>query len=236
MKTAVLLVLTLVVGAFAQQALFAQADTAPGADDSRQTAKVNLELQDVSVSEAIEKLFKDTALKYELKPGVTGRIVEIRLRDIGFEEALGAIAKAARLTYRVSGGVYVIGPSEDAASEKPSDAAGEPSATEDGAALESAEGELSRPADETAPVQPGPLDLLGTLSDAPVYYGQPVPEWLGPGYFPYPYEMRYGNVSVISRYPPLLMGPVRRVITPGARYPRIPARVLPNPRGAGATE
>lgn len=236
MKTAISLVIALLAGTFAVSSLLAQDDTAAGSDDSRQITKVNIELQDVSVSEAIEKLFSSTGLKYELKPGVTGRIVEIRLRDIGFEEALAAIAEAAKLKYQLSGGVYVIGPAQDTAQKLSPDVTAEPSVTDPGAAAEAGDGEPVQPADEPAPVQPGPLDLLGTWGDAPVYYGQPVPEWYSPGYFPYPYEMRYGNLRVISRYPPLSTGPLRRIITPGARYPRIPERALPSPPGAIGAE
>lgn len=77
---------------------------------AEQSAMVNLELRDISVADGIKALFEGRGVKYTIEPGVTGRIIELTIKGVNFQEALKAFMEAAELTYSVNEGVYVIRP------------------------------------------------------------------------------------------------------------------------------
>ncbi|NLN79199.1 MAG: hypothetical protein GX141_09815 [Armatimonadetes bacterium] len=78
---------------------------------------VDITLKDVSVKQAIDTLFTKQGLKYYIQPGVGGRIAELRLKGITFDEALSALGGAAGFSYRIDDGAYIITPGK--AAEQP---------------------------------------------------------------------------------------------------------------------
>ena len=71
---------------------------------------LDVDIKDVPVKQAIDTLFEGRGLSYYIQPGVKGRIVELRLKGITFEEGLKALGDAAGFTYTVQEGAYVISP------------------------------------------------------------------------------------------------------------------------------
>lgn len=71
---------------------------------------LDVDVKDVPVKQAIDTLFEGRGLKYYIQPGVKGRIVELRLKGIGFEEGLQALGDAAGFSFRVEEGAYIISP------------------------------------------------------------------------------------------------------------------------------
>lgn len=79
----------------------AQKDSAP--------KTITLELSDVTVVEAFQKIFKGTSVSYIIQPGVSGTISSLNLKDVPFDNALSSLAKAAGLEVSKEDGIYVIG-------------------------------------------------------------------------------------------------------------------------------
>lgn len=96
--------------AFALIVAFVGSVAAHGATDAAVSGLVNIELKDVPVRQAIDSLFEGRGLKYYIQPGVTGRIVELKLKGIAFDEALKALGDAAGFGFRIEDGAYIIGP------------------------------------------------------------------------------------------------------------------------------
>lgn len=71
---------------------------------------VNIELNDTSVTSGLKVLFNNSGMKCVIDPSVSGKIVELRLKGITFEQALNAFVDAAKLTYTYENGVYYIRP------------------------------------------------------------------------------------------------------------------------------
>lgn len=71
---------------------------------------VNIELCNVTVKEAIDSLFKISGIKYYIEPGVktSGKIAELSLKGITFDQALAALTDAAGITYSIKDGAYLI--------------------------------------------------------------------------------------------------------------------------------
>ena len=71
---------------------------------------VNMRLNNVTVREAIDCLFKISGMKYYIEPGVpvSAKIAELSLMGITFDQALGAVTDAAGISYSFKNGAYVI--------------------------------------------------------------------------------------------------------------------------------
>lgn len=222
----------LVVVGIVAMAISAYAEAAPGA-----SGQVNLDVKDISVRDAIGVLFKNTGLKYSIAPDVTGNVVELKLKGISFVEALDALTRAAGLTYKLEDGVYVI------SSKTPAKTGSGPAETqtpgktqpEAAPAVEAApeQPQAVQPAEQPVPPQPQEIGAQVVINppppEGPVFYGHPAPEYYPPPYgYGYPNVLQFGNVSVISRYPPLILGPGGRIFSPTGVYPPIPGWVSPD--------
>jgi hypothetical protein len=97
-------------------ALFGFASNPVNAEQSKlekvSSKTVDLMLNDVSIKQAIDKLFGLSNFKYFINPGVSGRVVEMKLKGVTFEQGLDALMEAGRLNYTIENGVYVISPSQ----------------------------------------------------------------------------------------------------------------------------
>lgn len=103
-----LLILAVVLGASA----FAWADAASPAP-SGVKSMVDIQLTDAPVVDGIRALFRNTNLNYAVQPGVSGKIVEMTLRGVTFDQALKAFMGAAGLKYTIDEeGTYIIGPAK----------------------------------------------------------------------------------------------------------------------------
>lgn len=86
------------------------------AQQGANTKLVTIQLQNATIAQAMETLFKDTGYKYDLEPGATGT-VSISLQDAPFDTALQAILSAVTppLTYhRDENGVFLISQKQNA--------------------------------------------------------------------------------------------------------------------------
>lgn len=72
------------------------------------SSNVTLDLKDVDVRSAIESLFRGTGKNFAIQGDVQGIIPGLSVRDVPFETALKGLAKAADLTYRIDGDIYLI--------------------------------------------------------------------------------------------------------------------------------
>jgi len=102
--------------------MFVGSVAARGATNAAVSGLVNIELKDVPVKQAIETLFEGRGLNYYIQPGVTGRIVELKLRGVTFDEALKALGDAAGFSFRIEDGAYIIGPGAAQAKSPPQQA------------------------------------------------------------------------------------------------------------------
>ncbi|MCE5324319.1 hypothetical protein LLG46_13545 [bacterium] len=176
-------------------------------------ALVNLELKNVTVQEGLSALFAGTCYQYTVEPGVSGRVVELKLKGITFEQALTLFTNAAGLTYTISDGIYIIGPSANAGQatrtviaqgtakpKKPT------KSTSVKYPQETNQAQQSQPAmTQTAPqttAQPAPPSQQVVVNQqAPVFYSQP---GNNPGYYGYPQIYGTGNFGVIGGCGPLV--------------------------------
>lgn len=209
------------------------AETAADKPLPQPKAQVDLELTDVSVNEAISALFKGTGLTYEMSPDITGRIVELKLKGITFTEGLNALTEAAGLTYTIEDGVYKIKKMTTAASGGASAAsigAGPPQSQQvtEPAPAQTQE-TTAEPAANPNEVPPTNTHVIinNNAPGGPVFYGHPGPAFYDPYGAYFPGVLQFGNVSVISRYPPIVLNPGTRIFTPSAIHPPIPGWVSP---------
>ncbi len=159
---------------------------------------VNIELRDVPVKEAIARLFEGTGLSYYAVGGISGRIVELKIKGITFDKALGALTDAADLTYVVDEGTYIIGPADRVAYAKPAPMPRVRSAPPPGP--------LYIQGPPVRPVPPPETQVVVNQQASPVYYAQASGS-------PYPYggygggwnggwgggsAYRIGNVGVVG--------------------------------------
>lgn len=70
---------------------------------------ITLELTDVTVVEAFQRIFKGLNVSYIIQPGVSGTISSLNLKNVPFDNALSSLAKAAGLEVVKEDGIYVIG-------------------------------------------------------------------------------------------------------------------------------
>lgn len=168
----------------------ALADTSADKPAAKSTGLVNLVLKDVTVKQAIDKLFDGRGLSYSLQLGTTGKIVELTLKGISFDQALKSLTDAAGLTYRLEDGTYVITPAKTAATG-PSTQAAPP--VQEQQPPEQPQQAYQEPV-PGPPVNTGNTVVVG--GTGPVFYGHPGPGVdLYGGYGPPLYQ--FGNVGVL---------------------------------------
>jgi hypothetical protein len=170
---------------------------------------VNLEIKDVSVRDAIGKIFEGTGLKYTIMPGVSGRVVELKLKGVTFEQALDAMMEAARLTYTIEDGAYVISAAK-AATASVSAAAGSGGAQPPSAQPRAQSPPVEQPnateaqASETGSRNAGvgPV-IIHNEQHGPVFYGQSGFGQAYPSYdlWGYPRMYRFGQVGIVGGWP-----------------------------------
>ncbi len=167
---------------------------------------VNIDLKDAPIKEAIDSIFKDSGLKYEIRPGVSGRVVEMKLAGVTVEQAITALVEAGQLTLKVADGAYVIGPGAKSTASRSGSARDSRTAA--------APGEQSVAAEPggTVPPEGGAADITADQPPSPVYYGHPGaaygdPYAYDPYYDPraYPPVYQIGHVRFIGGYPPVVI-------------------------------
>lgn len=189
--------------------------------DAKTNPNVNLKLADMSVKDGIEALFKDTGLRFQVDPAITGRITELKLEGVRLTDALDAICEAAKLSYSIRDGVYVIVPAArvestavqpvtqqlpetaevaPATQEFDSQAGMESPTAVTGYTQQAGSGQDAQAADQST-------QTAETAADGPVYYGQPLDTPLAvvvPSYPPF-YDL--GNMRMLNRgWGPYVMG------------------------------
>lgn len=211
---------------------------------------VSVELRDVPVAKAIDILFQGTGYRYSLQPGVTGKVVELKLHDITFEQALAAFTEAAELKYTIKDGVYTIGPAVATAS-----GSGPAGSVVIEPKQEAPEAQVVYPQENNyvngedvaaAPIvqQPTTQVIVNQESPSPIFYGQPAmggyPDYGAP-YYGAPYY-QFGNVAILGNggYPVVIAGRPslywRRVHAPPPPPGYVSADVLRFLRGQAAIE
>jgi hypothetical protein len=104
-----LYIAAIMVLAFALAPVLA-ATTGTGNKTSTSTAKtVTIQVDRMSVIDAIDRMFKGTGFQYTIEPGVTGTIT-MSLTNLPFEDAVKVVADTTGLQYVVKSGVYVFSP------------------------------------------------------------------------------------------------------------------------------
>ncbi len=94
-------------------ALILLAQVAAGAGTEGQLDQyISLDLEDVSLEEALGALFQDTPYTFTLEPGLEDRRLTITFSEVTFAQALRAILTMHHLTYTQSGDGYNIALSE----------------------------------------------------------------------------------------------------------------------------
>ncbi|MDH7602598.1 MAG: STN domain-containing protein [Armatimonadota bacterium] len=182
---------------------------------------VNLELKDVSIEEAIDAIFRGSNVPYAVRPGISGRVKELKLRGLTVDDAIKALADAAKAVVRVENGVYVIEPKPAASesetrvvvgkrtqtseaqpqSEQQAPPAEQPQTTEQPSSAE-------QQAQAEAPQAPSAEQWSGAVP--PGYYPgvpTPYPEPYGfyPYYFPYRPMYQLGSLQILGGRPPLII-------------------------------
>ncbi|MCL5103286.1 MAG: STN domain-containing protein [Armatimonadetes bacterium] len=192
-----------------------------GAPTTDSPGLVNLSLKDVSIKSGIDALFAGRGLKYYIQPGVSGKVVELKLTGVTFEQALKAFTDAADLSYTMQDGAYIIGPA------KPKAEAAAPS--QNTKPTPPAAGQyVPPPVQGLAPIQPSPsTQVVVNQSPAPVYYGHPGG---GAGFYGYPYPPAYqaGNVGILYGWPPVQLTGTTSVLNFGLTAPPLPGWVGPD--------
>jgi len=209
---------------------------------------VNLELKDTPIRDAIDSIFRDSGLKYYIRPGVSGKVVEMKLSGLTVEQAVKALVEAAELSLTIENGVYVISPGNRVTLTK----------SRSRRSTQSAEAQVAPPAEqsrsgastETPNPAASPSAASGSRTEgegspgaaaqeppAPVYYGWPGegyydPYLYGPYYDPYAYPpvYQYGNVQFLRGQPAIVIAGGNPPVLP--RLPLMlppPAYIGPEP-------
>jgi len=201
--------------------------TVMAADASSQSATVNIEMNSVSVKDAIDALFRGRDAKYFIEPGVTGKIAELKLKGITFEQALTALTDATDLAFTVRDGSYVIAPKArlEARAQEERAAAAQTQAQQ----VTAPEGQQPQGAAQS---QPSVLNVTQNQG-APVFYGHPGGYGgFGPGPYGFNgpvYPIGDGNVRVLGGWPPVVVaGGNPSVIGFGMNPPPPPGWVGPD--------
>jgi hypothetical protein len=71
-------------------------------------AKVTLDLKDVPLRQALQKLFKDTKLQVSVNADVPDKPVVVKIRDVDFETALRIVTRVGDAEYRKQGDKYTV--------------------------------------------------------------------------------------------------------------------------------
>lgn len=232
MEPAKIIKLVLVV-ALITAVVSAQAQTDKSSTAGKDAALVNIELSNTSVKEAIDTLFKGTGRSYFILPGVTGNVVDLKLKGITFDEALRALADAAGLEYTFEDGIYTVGPVRSMVAAAPAQPVGtgpqtgvapeKPVVTSDQTKATTVEPRTAAPPPE--PVTQGSTQVIINQAPAPVYYGHPTPVPYG---YNYPPVQRFGNVSIVGGFSPVLVaGGSPYILNWGRRFPPPPGWVSP---------
>lgn len=171
-----------------------------------QSALVNIDLKDITIEQGIASLFAKSGYKYTIDPGITGRIVELKLKGITFDQALIAFLQAADLTYELKNNVYHIKPNPQPSKATTTIVAqGSPRAAaqpKSGKAVpypqqpaEQNQNQQVASLPNTGQVNP-PTQQVNVNQQAPVFYGQPSAY---PGYCGYPSNFyRVGNLGILG--------------------------------------
>lgn len=73
-------------------------------------ALVTAELRQVPFPQAVEEVCRSVGARYALAPGVPATAVSVSLQGVDFATTLTILGRLAHATYRVEGGLYVLGP------------------------------------------------------------------------------------------------------------------------------
>jgi type II secretory pathway component HofQ len=71
-------------------------------------AKVTLDLKDVPLRQALQKLFQDTKLQLSVNADVPDKPVVVKIRDVDFETALRIVTRVGDAEYRKQGDQYTV--------------------------------------------------------------------------------------------------------------------------------
>ena len=89
-----------------------------GQADRESEKPVNLRFRDAPIRSVLEALFQGSGLSYILDPSIQG-LITVNLVDVPFTTALQTVLKTSGLTVNKEGGVYMISPQKESATEMP---------------------------------------------------------------------------------------------------------------------
>ncbi len=180
---------------------------------------VNLELKDVSIEDAIDAIFRGSNVPYAVRPGVTGRVKELKLHGLTVDDAIKALVDAAKLSVRIENGVYVIEPKTGTSDTESRVVIGKrSSATETQSEKQTSSAEQPGLADQSSSTQQQAqaespqvpaIDEWNAVAP-PGYYPQPLGPYGEPyGYYPYyfPYRPSYqlGQLQILGGRLPIII-------------------------------
>jgi len=185
MRTAKTSILILAVALAAS--MVAWADTAdPATADAK--PMVNVQLANTSVVDGIRALFQNTRFNYTIQPGVKGRIVEMTLKGITFDQALKAFTDAADLTYTIDeDGTYIVGPAKPTRAATTVARTSQPATNADQGTAAQAQPDQAAGQQQQAPSTPPGMIGPGLYQAAPgvnFSISQNAPVFYGPGGIP----------------------------------------------------
>ena len=198
------------------------------------TLMVNVQLANTSVVDGIRALFQDTRFNYTIQPGVKGKIVEMTLKGITFDQALKALTDAADLTYTIDeNGTYIIGPAKPTHVVTSPARTSKPTASTDQGTTAQAQSDQSArdQADQAATGQQVPPRMIGpgfyqaapgvnlsVSQNAPVFYGPGgIPVIDNSGYYQPPFTV--GDMGFGYGWGPYTLGGVPYVLGNTIGYP-----------------
>jgi len=88
--------------------LFVGEPAAPPTAPAPPAAKVSLELKDVPLRQALQKLFQDTKLQLRVNADVPDRPVVVKIKDVDFETAVRILTRVGGAEYRKQGDQYTV--------------------------------------------------------------------------------------------------------------------------------
>lgn len=185
---------------------------------------VNVDIRNVPIKQAIDTIFEGTGLKYYVQPGVTGRIVELKLKGISFDEALTALGSAAGFTYSIQDGAYVICPATKASKAARGPApAPQPDTLPPPQASQAPGGPPPMPQGPAPAWQPAPVVVNNNITSPPATIVDSGGGGGGGGFggFGFPAAYSVGNTSYYPGYwPPVQIGGTPYVY--GVSWPQPP--------------
>jgi len=221
MRRAGLAGLVLAVAAFALVAA-AGVRAEQGNTNTGASRILNIELKDTPIKGAIDSIFRGTGLKYYIRPGVSGKVVELKLTGVTVEQAISALAEAAQLTVKIEDGAYIIAPGPKTAGPAYAPKARE----QEQPGSQEPKGTVQTQGGNTAQA------IINQPPSSPVYYGQPGPYnnpyayGYGGGY---PNAYQFGQLSILGGYPPVVVaGGNPYILQRGPLVPPPPGYVGPD--------